>query len=139
MEKSPQNSDSKIRRFTFKKQERLCSKKVIEKLFSEGESFLSYPLKIIYLHTALPVNGNVQVGFSVSKRNFKKAVQRNLIKRRMRETYRLNQYLLTESGNGNSLAIFFIYIGKEIFDYKTIEQAMKKALTKCSKMNSPGK
>jgi ribonuclease P protein component len=57
----------------------------------------------------------------------------------MRETYRLNQYLLTESGNGNSLAIFFIYIGKEIFDYKTIEQAMKKALTKCSKMNSPGK
>jgi ribonuclease P protein component len=139
MEKSPQNSDSKIRRFTFKKQERLCSKKVIEKLFSEGESFLSYPLKIIYLHTALPLNGNVQVGFSVSKRNFKKAVQRNLIKRRMRETYRLNQYLLTESGNGNSLAIFFIYIGKEIFDYKTIEQAMKKALTKCSKMNSPGK
>ncbi|MBN1985514.1 MAG: ribonuclease P protein component [Prolixibacteraceae bacterium] len=139
MEKSPQNSDSKIRRFTFKKQGRLCSKKVIDKLFSEGVSFLSFPIKIIILQTELPAGNNVQAGFSVSKKKFKKAVQRNLIKRRMREAYRLNQHLLQDSGNGNSLAIFFIYIGNEIFDYKTIEQAMKKALIKCSKMNSPEK
>ncbi len=136
MENSPQKSEIINRRFTFKKEERLCSKKVIDKLFSEGKAFLSFPLKIIYLDTKLPVDNNIQIGFTVSKKNFKKAVHRNLLKRRMREAYRLNKHLLTEKVTENQMAIFVIFIGKEITDFKTIEQALKKALVRCVKIDS---
>lgn len=136
MEKSPQKSEIINRRFTFKKEERLCSKKVIDKLFSEGETFLSFPLKIIRLNTKLPVENNIQIGFTVSKKNLKKAVHRNLLKRRMREAYRLNKHLLTEKVTENQMAIFVIFIGKEITDFKTIEQALKKALIRCGKFDS---
>jgi ribonuclease P protein component len=139
MEKYPQKSDIQNRRYTLKKEERLCSKKGIDKLFSEGGSFLSFPLKIIYLHTELPVKNKVQIGFSVSKKNFKRAVHRNLLKRRMREAYRLNKHLLVENGTEKQMAIFVIFIGKEILNYKTIEQSMTKALIKCSKISLAGK
>ncbi|QGY48110.1 ribonuclease P protein component [Maribellus comscasis] len=127
------------RSYTFKKKEKLCSKKVIDQLFSEGTSFISFPLKVIYLHCELPVKSKVQIGFSVSKKSFKKAVQRNLLKRRMREAYRLNKHLLTEKEAEKQLAIFVIFIGKKILDYNTIEQSMIKAMTKCSKINLPEK
>lgn len=112
---------------TFKKEERLCSKKIIDKLFTEGSSFLSYPLKIVYLPIDLPSQYRVQAAFSVSKKNFKKAVERNLLKRKMRESYRLNKYTLFEESD-KQLAIFFIYVAKEIVEYQRIEVAMKKAL-----------
>ncbi|MCG6188247.1 ribonuclease P protein component [Maribellus maritimus] len=125
--------------YTFKKKEKLCSKKMIDQLFSEGVSFISFPLKVIYLPCELPVKNKVQIGFSVSKKNFKKAVQRNLLKRRMREAYRLNKHLLTEKEAEKQLAIFVIFIGKKILDYNTIEQSMIKSLTKCSKIHMPEK
>lgn len=135
MGKDSQKIETSNRRYTFKKEERLCSKKVIEKLFSGGKSFLFFPLKIVYLNTELPTKNKIQIGFSVSKKNFKKAVQRNYLKRRMREAYRLNKHLLTEKEIETQMAIFVIFIGKEISNYKTIEQAMKKALANCSKTN----
>ncbi len=92
MESSSENKNEIKRSFSFKKEERLCSKKIIDKLFSEGESFLVFPLKFVFLKTSLPSKFPVQTGFSVGKRTFKKAVQRNLIKRKMRETYRLNKH-----------------------------------------------
>jgi ribonuclease P protein component len=116
--------------FTFSKNERLCSKKVIDKLFAEGKTVFVYPVKIVYLETPLPVQNKVQSGFTVGKRNFKRAVKRNLIKRRMREAYRLNkQFFYNEIGE-KQVAVFFIFTGKEISEYKQIEAAVKKGMKK---------
>ncbi len=139
MEKALQKTEIKNRTYTLKKEERLCSKKIIDKLFSEGESFLSFPLKIVYLNIELPSKNKVEIAFSVSKRNFRKAVQRNFLKRRMREAYRLNKHLLTATKSEKQMAIFIIFIGKEIANFQIIEQALKKALVRCSKINLPEK
>ncbi len=117
-----------MHKFSLKKSERLSRKKVIDKLFSEGNAFFSYPLKVIFLETELPVEYAVQAGFSVSKRNFKKAVQRNLLKRRMREAYRLNKHVVSSDIEGKQLAVMFIYSAKEIEDSQLIEKGMIKAL-----------
>ena len=116
--------------FSFKKDERLCSKKVIEKLFLEGKSIFVFPIKIIYLETKLPTNSPAQTAFSVGKRNFKRAVQRNLIKRRMREIYRLNKSKLYDVMGDKQLAVFFIYTGKTILEYNQIESAIIKGMKK---------
>lgn len=121
------NKNVDIKKATFKKEERLCSKKIIDKLFNEGSSFLSYPLKVVYLEANFPTEFPVQAAFSVSKKKFKQAVQRNLIKRRMRESYRTNKYFLYKNCN-EQFAVFFIYVGKQIEDYQRIEAGMRKAL-----------
>src|SRR5271170_3084196 len=76
---------------TFKKEERLCNKKLIDGLFHSGSSFLCYPFKVSWLVVEEPRIYPAQIVFSVSKKRFKRAVDRNLIKRRMREAYRLNK------------------------------------------------
>lgn len=118
--------------FTFGKSEKLCRRKLIDQLFGKGNSFLAFPLKVQFLFTELPEDVPAQVMFSVSKRRFKRAVKRNLLKRRMREAYRLNKHQLHECAQGKSLqmAIAFIYIGDSILDYHSIEKGMKKALIK---------
>lgn len=130
-----ENNDGEKAGFSFHKNERLCSKKVIDKLFAEGKSFFVYPLKIVYLETPLPVKNQVQAAFTVGKRNFKKAVQRNLIKRRMREAYRLNKQKLYEGLGDKQLAVFFIYTGKTISEYKQIETAIIKGIKKLKELN----
>ena len=121
---------------SLKKAERLCSKKVIDKLFSEGESFLAFPIKVVFKTTELPQPVPVQAGFSVSKKIFKRAVKRNRIKRLMREAYRLNKQMLPMLAEKQQMAVFFIFIGKELPKYAKVEKAMKKALYK---MNESGK
>ena len=118
--------------FTLHKHERLCSQKTIEDLFTSGESFLAYPLKVVFLKTELSQNYPVQAAFTASKRNFKRAVKRNILKRRMREAYRLNKpNLYSELDIKDiNLAIMFVYIGKDIAEYITIEKAMISALKK---------
>lgn len=130
----PENMASGKTGFSFHKNERLCSKKVIDKLFTEGKTVFVYPLKIVYLETQLPLKNKVQAGFSVGKRNFKKAVQRNLIKRRMREAYRLNKQKLYDETGENHLAVFFIYTGKTISEYKQVETAVQKAIKKLNEL-----
>lgn len=125
--------------FSFHKDERLCSKKVIDKLFLEGKSIFSYPLKIVYLECIIPSRYPVQAGFSVGKRNFKRAVKRNLIKRRMREAYRLNKSLLYNVMDDRQLAVFFIFTDKTIPEYRLIEEGMKKGIGKLIKEISKDK
>lgn len=117
---------------TFKKEERLCSKKVIDQLFLNGNSFLVFPLKVVFLETQLPSSFPVQAGFSVSKKIFKRAVHRNRIKRLMREAYRLHKHELYQQLEKRQLAVFFIFVGKELMDYPAIEKSMKKSLQRIS-------
>ena len=112
--------------FKYPKSAKLKSKKTLEQLFSQGKRAKSFPLQVVYL--PLKTSNQNQAGFAVSKRNFKKAVSRNRLKRQMREAYRLNQHLLnTESGT--KFALLFIYLAKEPLDYSIIDKAMVKLLT----------
>lgn len=122
--------------FTLHKEERLCSQKIIGEMFSSGESFLSYPLKVVFLKTDASQPYPVQAAFTVSKRNFKRAVKRNLLKRRMREAYRLNKPSFYDELAAKELhiAVMFVFIGKDLIEFPVIEKAMisafKKALAK---------
>lgn len=118
--------------YTFPKNERLCSRKLIGDLFTSGETFLIYPLKVVFLKTELPAEVQAQIGFSVSKRNFKRAVRRNLLKRRMREAYRLNKPVFYDqlAAKNSFIALMFVYVGKDIADSASIEKATVLALKK---------
>jgi len=109
--------------------DRLKSKKEIELLFSEGKSISKYPVRLIYRKTTLQKENTIQTAVSVSKRNFKKAVDRNHIKRLLRESYRKNKYLV---GNNTThqFAFMFLYTGKEIPDYIMIESKIKEIIQK---------
>jgi ribonuclease P protein component len=118
--------------FTLKKEERLYSQKIIEELFASGESFLSYPLKVVFLKTDSTQDYPAQAAFTVSKRNFKRAVKRNLLKRRMREAYRLNKPSFYDKLAAKELhiAVMFVFIGKDLVEFPLIEKAMISALKK---------
>jgi ribonuclease P protein component len=120
--------------YTFKKEERLCSKKLLEELFNSGSSFLVYPFRITWLKSALPANARVQVVIGVSKRKFKKAVDRNLLKRRIREIYRLNKEEYLYSFITESLALGINYVGNEIYDYHMMDKKLKAAFLKLEKL-----
>ena len=118
-------------KFALTKEERLSSRKSIEELFSDGESFLIFPLKIVWkVVDDADFLQPSQAAFSVSKKKFKRAVKRNLLKRRMRESYRSNKHLiyLPLIQQNKKLIFMAIFIGKEILDYSKIEKAMKRVL-----------
>ncbi len=117
--------------FSLKKHEILRSKKKIKELFDDGSSFFIYPFKVYFL----PGNGETnQVLFSVSKKYFKRAVDRNLIRRRMREAYRLNKSILTEGKKNHlSMSIGLIYLSKEILSFRDIENKLKLVLVRLNK------
>lgn len=104
--------------FTLKKAERLKSRKSIEQLFSAGKNFFIYPFKVQYSVTAQTTASELplQAGVTVSTRNFKKAVDRNRIKRLTREAYRLqkNNLQLKLTQEGETMRVFFVFVGKEI-------------------------
>jgi ribonuclease P protein component len=125
--------------YTFKKEERLCNKRLIDELFHNGSSFLCYPFKVSWLYTSEPIVYPVQILFSVSKKRYKRAVDRNLIKRRMREAYRLKkqQHLYDVLNSANKKIVLSLgYIGKEIAAADFTEKKMLKLLTQlCADLN----
>src|ERR1700749_303505 len=118
--------------YTFKKEERLCNKKLIDGLFHNGSSFLCYPFKASWMPVDEAAAQNpVQVLISVSKRRYKHAVDRNLVKRPIREAYRLNkqQHLYNALGPVNKNIVFSVaYIGKQIEPFELMEKKMLKLL-----------
>ncbi len=110
----------------FRKSERLSSKKTIETLFVKGKSFSIHPYVVKYTTLDDEQANNHQILISVSKRNFKRAVDRNRIKRQIREIYRLNKQLLGELDN--NYAIAYIYIFKEMLPYKDLESKLIECL-----------
>ena len=110
---------------TFRKGERLCSKKEIEELFSNGSSFYLYPFRVKY-YLAKREYELPKVLFSVPKKKFKRAVDRNLIKRRLREAYRLNKSVLTTSFEdaGIQVNIAFIYTDNEKISFDILENKL---------------
>lgn len=121
------------KRFTFKKNERLCEKKSIGRLFKEGKPFFQYPFKIIYLPFNEPVNYPAKVLISVPKRHFKKAVDRNRIKRLVRESYRKHKMILWENSPSHPhFLIAFVYTATQQHDYPFIEKKIILALQQIS-------
>ena len=109
---------------TFPKIEKLKSKKLIETLFAEGKSCSKYPLRVVYATVDFEDDVSLKVGVSVSKRNFKKAVDRNRIKRLIRETYRLNKHIIFNNLEQKYVCMF-LYLGKEKPEFKSLNKKME--------------
>lgn len=107
---------------TFHKSEKLCGQITIDHLYAHGKRFVSWPLRVTYL----PCSDQTQVLIWAPKSLFKHAVDRNHLRRLMREAYRLNKHILTDKGVHMQIA--FNYIDKEQQPYAVIEKAMRKAL-----------
>lgn len=114
----------------FGAEEKLKSQKTIKSLFESSQTAFSYPIKAFYFieenETSAPLLP--KAGVSVSKRKFKNAVERNLLKRRMREAYRLNKEDFVSHFSSSQMNVLFVYIGESEETYLTIEKGMKKIL-----------
>jgi ribonuclease P protein component len=120
---------------TYSKIEKLKSKVLIDKLFDEGKSVVAFPLRLVYIATEFDEPVKVKCGVSVSKRNFKKAVDRNRVKRLIREVYRLNKNSYFNNIT-TQYALMILYIGNDKPTFKQTDQAMKKLLKKFDEVNS---
>ncbi len=116
--------------FTFTKIERLCGKKAIDDLFENGKSITQFPIKLTYKTSAFESDFPVRAMFIVPKKKHKRANKRNLLKRRMRETYRLNKHTLYEVLKEHKLDLMFIYLSNEELAYTQIETCTKLLMDK---------
>ena len=107
--------------FTYPKNERLKSKTTIGLLFSEGKSVSKYPLRLVYRQAEADSEEKIKMGVSVSKKYFKKAVDRNYFKRVLRETYRLNKQIILQNLD-QPYAIMFFYQTKDKLSYQEINE-----------------
>jgi len=122
------------KRFGFGRKERLKSRKAIEALFTGGKSLSQFPIRAMYKmeESDQPI---IQVGVTASKRHFKKAVDRNRIKRLLREAYRLQKHAVVEAAHnkGLHLHVFFMYMDKTLPDFVTIQETMSRCLAQLQK------
>jgi ribonuclease P protein component len=150
-------------RHTLPSVERLKSRKLIEALFRSGKTFSVFPFRVFYLwddgagqaaagpfpagqlRAGQPLAGGrppalqpVQVGVGAAKRNFKRAVDRNRIKRLLREGYRLQKELLDKPPVGKGLRVFVLYTGKDLPEFPLVLEKMGVILKKLNGMTAPG-
>lgn len=122
---------------SFPKKEHLCFKRRIDALLAQGKSFFIYPYRVIYLLNDPPDDSiPVQVAISVRKKQFKRAVTRNLLKRRFRESWRhrkaeLNELLAQE---GKSMYILMVYGANEVLPYAQIDSGIELIIRKLKKI-----
>lgn len=121
------------KRYQFQKEERLCSKKLIDQLFNNGSSFLVYPFRLTWLSSPdADQKYPAKVLIGVPKKRFKHSVDRNLIKRRIKEAYRLNKedhfYRFLREKN-IQLNIAINYVGKEIHEFEFLEKKILKVFS----------
>ncbi len=122
-------------RYFFRKENKLKSRKIIQQVFAEGKSFAVFPIKAVWI----PENQqhHLQTGISVSSRFFKKAVDRNNIKRVIREAYRLQKNSLEELliEKNKRVSLFLIYTGKVLPEYKDIFDSCTAIINRLIKLN----
>lgn len=117
--------DANRKKLTFTKKERICSKIAFQQLIRENRNLFRFPLKCYY--TVHPYNGqrsHSAIAIAVSKKSHKRAVDRNRIKRQIREAWRLNHHDLLDNGE-YFFDILFIYVAKERLFYSAIEKTMQ--------------
>jgi ribonuclease P protein component len=121
---------------TFTKHEKLCSLKQLDELFEAGKGFYQSPFRFVYLQTDYPQAFPVKVVISVAKRNFKKAVDRNRIKRLIRENYRLLKPELYEHLNhqNKNYLLGIIFTGKQMPEFEEVKIGIDKGLKKLTQM-----
>ena len=124
------NERSKKGQFSFSKSERISEKKIIDNLFSSGKKFSVYPFDVRFLNQDENSDSIHKVLISVSSSKIKSAVKRNLLKRRIKESYRINKNIISNK----SLMIAFVYVSEEIFTFSVIDKAIKKILKKLSEL-----
>ena len=116
-------------RYTFAKEERVTGAKRVDAIFASGKSFISYPLRVVYLQHEQSRVASCSILISVPKKRMKKALHRNRVKRLVREAYRLNKKLTRDIDlSEQSMDIAFIYVKDTASTYTEIEKAMLKAL-----------
>ena len=118
------------KRYTLSKEERLSWKRYIDQLFAEGQSFVAFPLRVVFLPVEEETLAPVSIMVSVPKKKFKRAVKRNLIKRQVREVYRVRKHDLIEPlvEKNKKMLVAFLYLDKEIHPFADMEKAMTKAI-----------
>ncbi len=124
---------------TLTKQERVCSKLLIDRLFNGGKShsMSAYPLRVVYMYMQSDdianEEPNTQILVSVPKKCFKRAVKRNRVKRQIREAYRRNRILASEKvSDGCSLVMAFIWLDSKLYDTAVVEAKMKNLIQRVS-------
>jgi ribonuclease P protein component len=120
----------KHKKYSLPKEERLSWKRHIDLLFLKGQSFVAFPLRVVYLQVENPMPAPVAIMISVPKKKIRKAVGRNRIKRQVREAYRVRKHELIDARTekDKSLLLAFLYLDKEIQPAAEMEKAMSKAI-----------
>ena len=124
------NQGSQKDRFSFSKKERISEKKIIDTLFNNGKKFNNNPFDIRFINQEFKDDSFSRVLITVSSSRIKSAVKRNLLKRRIKESYRKNKNIISNK----SLMIAFVYVSDEILMYSDINNSVIKILKKLSKV-----
>jgi ribonuclease P protein component len=120
--------------FTLCKEERLCGERVISNLFDHGHSFFLSPYKVFWIKISETSSFPSRFAVSVPKRRFKRAVKRNLLKRRTREAFRINKQILNEVvADGGQIHLMVIYSSDQLLSYAESEKSMKKILQRIAR------
>ncbi|HBG40867.1 MAG TPA: ribonuclease P protein component [Porphyromonadaceae bacterium] len=121
---------NKGQRFTFNKEERVTGLKRIENLFANGQSFIAYPFRVIFVETDFPASTPISMMVSIPKKRIRSAVGRNQMKRRLREAYRLNKHLFDPLliPGGLHLDIAFVYVKDDLSEFTDVQKSVQKAV-----------